>query len=108
MKSRIVDDEARDRLIIWLRRRMEEFGITAEALAASIEEDRRYPPLYRDARGNDWNGQGDMPGWLQAAQNAGVDPAFFRIEAKPAVVESIGGAGTKPAVDDPRQLDLFA
>jgi DNA-binding protein H-NS len=108
MKTRIVDDEARDRLIIWLRRRMEEFGITTEALAASIAEDRRYPALYRDARGNEWNGEGDMPSWLRAAQNAGVDPAFFRIEAKPAAGESIMGAGTKAAVDDSRQLDLFA
>lgn len=35
MKGKIADGEARDRLIIWIRRRMEEFGITAEALAAS-------------------------------------------------------------------------
>jgi DNA-binding protein H-NS len=108
MKTRIVDDEARDRLILWLRRRMEEFGITPEALAASIAEDRRYPPLYRDARGNEWNGQGDMPRWLQAAQNAGVDPAFFRIEAKPAELESGPGAQSKLIGEDPRQLDLFA
>jgi DNA-binding protein H-NS len=88
---------------------MEEFGITTEALAASIAEDRRYPPLYRDARGNEWNGQGDMPSWLRAAQNAGVDPAFFRIESKPAAVEQGIGAEPKPAdADDPRQLDLFA
>jgi hypothetical protein len=109
MKTRIVDDEARDRLILWLRRRMEEFGITTEALAASIAEDRRYPPLYRDARGNEWNGQGDMPSWLRAAQNAGVDPAFFRIESKPAAAAPVIGAEPKPAAaDDPRQLDLFA
>jgi DNA-binding protein H-NS len=108
MKTRIADDEARDRLILWLRRRMEEFGITTEALAASMAEDRLYPPLYRDARGNEWNGQGDMPGWLRAAQNAGVDPAFFRIEAKPAELESDTGAQTEQTREEPRQLDLFA
>ena len=108
MKTRIVDDEARDRLILWLRRRMEEFGITAEALEASIAEDRRYPALYRDARGNEWNGQGDMPSWLRAAQNAGVDPGFFRIEAKPAAAPQGTDGESKLAADDPRQLDLFA
>jgi DNA-binding protein H-NS len=107
MKTRIVDDEARDRLILWLRRRMDEFGITVEALAASIAEDRLYPPIYRDARGNEWNGQGDMPGWLRAAQNAGVDPAFFSIEAKPAELESGSGAEQQRTRNDARQLDLF-
>jgi len=33
MNGRIVDGEARDRLILWIRRRMEEFGITPQALA---------------------------------------------------------------------------
>ncbi|SIO72802.1 hypothetical protein SAMN05444172_9286 [Burkholderia sp. GAS332] len=69
MKGKIADGEARDRLIIWIRRRMQEFGITFEALEASLQEDAAHPPLYRDARGNDWN--------------AGVDPDFFRIEEKP-------------------------
>ncbi|BFG80893.1 hypothetical protein PTKU46_89270 [Paraburkholderia terrae] len=106
MKGRIVDGEARDRLIIWIRRRMEEFGITPQALADSIQHDLDHPPLYRDARGNEWNGLGDTPHWLRAAQNAGVDPAFFRIESSrplpPANVNTDGGTV------DPRQLDLFA
>jgi DNA-binding protein H-NS len=83
MKGKIADGEARDRLIIWIRRRMAEFGITFEALGASIEEDLAHPPIYRDARGNDWNGVGPMPDWLAAAKHAGVDPDFFRIEEKP-------------------------
>ncbi|CAB3750922.1 H-NS family nucleoid-associated regulatory protein [Paraburkholderia humisilvae] len=103
MNKRIADGEARDRLIIWIRRRMEEFGITIDALAASIEHDRRHPPLYRDARGNEWNGQGPMPGWLQAAKHAGVDPDFFRIAAKPAAQD----AGTQEATAASRQMDLF-
>jgi len=82
MKGKIVDGEARDRLIIWIRRRMAEFGITFEALGASIEEDLAHLPIYRDARGNEWNGIGPMPDWLAAAKHAGVDPDFFRIEAK--------------------------
>jgi DNA-binding protein H-NS len=104
MKTRIADGEARDRLIIWIRRRMDEFGITIEALAASIEHDRRHPPLYRDARGNEWNGSGQMPEWLQAAKHAGVDPDFFRIEDKRAAQ----GASTQEQGAAPHQMDLFA
>ena len=102
MKGRIADGEARDRLIIWLRRRMEEFGITLEALAKSIQHDVNHPPIYRDARGNEWNGLGNMSDWLRAARNAGVSPEFFRIEPKQAPQ---GMAAT--AETDPRQLDLF-
>lgn len=100
MKGKIADGEARERLIIWIRRRMAEFGITPQALAESIQQDRDLAPLYRDARGNEWNGQGEMPSWLKAARNAGVDPDFFRISAA-----SEPPAGT-PEVDR-RQLDLF-
>jgi hypothetical protein len=102
MKGKIVDGEARDRLIIWIRRRMEDFGITPETLAASIQHDLDHPPLYRDARGNEWNGLGDMPDWLRAAKHAGVSADFFRIEQKPA--QPTGATGKT----DPRQLDLFA
>lgn len=108
MKSRIADGEARDRLIIWIRRRMEEFGITIEALAESIEHDLEHQPIYRDARGNEWNGEGDAPDWLRTAQNAGVAPDFFRIapsdaarRAAPKVEAEAGGIGR-------HQLDLFA
>ncbi|MGF6267409.1 H-NS histone family protein [Paraburkholderia sp. JPY432] len=103
MRGKIADGEARDRLIIWLRRRMEEFGITLEALAESIQHDVDHPPLYRDARGNEWNGLGDMPDWLRAASNAGVSPDFFRIESKPAPQPMVGTENI-----DPRQPDLFA
>ncbi|MGF6851726.1 hypothetical protein [Paraburkholderia sp. CI3] len=105
MKGKIAHGEARERLIIWLRRRMDEFGITPEALAASIQHDLDNAPLYRDARGNEWNGLGDMPDWLRAARNAGVSPDFFRIEPKPAPQSQSMAASGKT---DPRQLDLFA
>jgi DNA-binding protein H-NS len=77
--SKKLDGEARDRLVIWLRRQMTEFGITPEALAASIEADTARAAIYHDAHGNEWDGIGDMPEWLSAAKNAGVDPDFFRI-----------------------------
>jgi DNA-binding protein H-NS len=83
---------------------MEEFGITPQALADSIQHDLDHPPLYRDAKGNEWDGLGDQPNWLRAAQNAGVDPAFFRIE-QPARRSSTTGGDSKRI--DPRQIDLF-
>jgi DNA-binding protein H-NS len=108
MKGKIADGEARDRLIIWIRRRMEEFGITVEALAASLQNDEDHPPLYRDARGNEWNGLGDLPDWMRAAKNAGVNPDFFRIESKPVVIETRPNAKAPARSDDSRQLDLFS
>lgn len=100
MKGKIADGEARERLIIWIRRRMAEFGITPQALAESIQYDLDHPPLYRDARGNAWNGQGAMPDWLTAAHNAGVNPDFFRISpVVPAAKDGPEGYT--------RQFDLF-
>ncbi|OYD60465.1 UNVERIFIED_ORG: H-NS histone family protein [Burkholderia sp. CF145] len=108
MRGKIADGEARDRLIIWIRRRMEEFGISTEALAASIQHDEDHPPLYRDARGHEWNGLGDMPDWLVAAKNAGVSPEFFRIETKSSAPTPIAARPIAAQVaTDPRQLDLF-
>ena len=106
MKGKILDGEARDRLIIWIRRRMEEFGITIEALAASLQHEVDNPPLYRDARGNEWNGLGDMPDWIRAAKNAGVHPDFFRVESKPFApkVAELKPSATK---SDSYQLGLF-
>jgi DNA-binding protein H-NS len=103
MKGKIADGEARERLIIWIRKRMEEFGITVEAIAASMREEAAHPPLYRNARGEEWNGAGDMPDWLIAAKNAGVSPDFFRIEHP--VELRVTSSSSK--ADHP-QLDLFA
>jgi DNA-binding protein H-NS len=100
MKRKIADGEARERLIIWIRRRMAEFGITVDALAEVIQHDIDHPPLYRDVYGNEWNGEGAMPGWLSAACSAGVNPDFFRIS------EAQRAPASRQEID-PRQLDLF-
>jgi DNA-binding protein H-NS len=93
-----LDGEARDRLVIWLRRRMAEFGITPEALASSIEADAAHAPVYRDAHGHEWNGIGHMPEWLAAAKHAGVDPDFFRVSRDRKELEP---------TRDPRQMTFF-
>ncbi|HVE10507.1 MAG TPA: H-NS family nucleoid-associated regulatory protein [Paraburkholderia sp.] len=71
------DGEARERLILWIRHRMEEYGISVEALAAALTADAA-TPRYRDAFGNSWDGTGDRPDWLTRAINAGQDIEHFR------------------------------
>jgi DNA-binding protein H-NS len=75
-----LDGEARDRLIRWILRRMDEFGITLTALAQSVEEDLQSERAvcYRDAWGNTWNGDGELPEWLQRAVAAGQGIEHFR------------------------------
>ncbi len=34
---------------------------------------------YRNAAGQSWDGQGEMPDWLPRAVNAGQSVAFYRI-----------------------------
>jgi DNA-binding protein H-NS len=79
MNRQHYDAEARDRLIRWIRRRMDEFGITIEALTEACEA-----PVFRDARGHEWTGKGDTPDWIKAAENTGVDREFFRVQPPPA------------------------
>ena len=78
-----LDGEARERLIRWLRRRMDEYGITVEAVAESISADKQAerPILYRDAMGNTWDGHGDPPDWLRRAVAAGQQMDFYRCES---------------------------
>lgn len=75
-----LDGNARERLIVWIRRRMDEYGITMEALADSIEADKAAIPvvMYRDAFGNTWDGRGDKPDWLARAIYAGQNIDHFR------------------------------
>ena len=75
-----VDGEARQRLIRWIRHRMDEFGITLTALAQSLDSDlkKQQAVSYRDAWGNTWNGSGDLPDWLQRAVAAGQSIEHFR------------------------------
>ncbi len=72
-----LDGEARKRLIVWIRRRMDEYGITLEELETALAESARQPK-YCDAYGNTWNGQGEMPAWLLRAIHAGQNIEHFR------------------------------
>ena len=74
------DGNARERLVAWIRRRMDDYGITLEALADSLEADANAvrAVMYRDAYGNTWDGYGDKPDWLARAIYAGQNLDFFR------------------------------
>ncbi len=72
-----LDGEARERLILWIRRRMDEYGITLDDLDAAIAL-AEAQPMYRDAYGNTWDGKGDRPSWLTRAIHAGQDIEHFR------------------------------
>jgi DNA-binding protein H-NS len=75
-----LDGNARERLVSWILHRMDEFGITIEALTVSIEADNAAVPAvkYRDAFGNTWDGRGDKPDWLARAIYAGQTIDHFR------------------------------
>jgi DNA-binding protein H-NS len=74
------DENVRERMIVWIRHRMDDYGITMEALAESLEADANAVPavLYRDAFGNSWDGRGDKPAWLARAIHAGQSIDHFR------------------------------
>ncbi|CAH2806641.1 MAG: DNA-binding protein H-NS [uncultured Paraburkholderia sp.] len=75
-----LDGNTREHLVVWIRRRMDEYGITIEALAESIETDAnaKRAVMYRDAFGNTWDGHGDKPDWLARAIYAGQNIDHFR------------------------------
>lgn len=77
-----LDGNARARLIVWIRRRMDEYGITMEVLEESIRADEAAASAikYRDAFGNSWDGRGDKPDWLARAIYAGQNIDHFRCD----------------------------
>jgi DNA-binding protein H-NS len=74
------DGNARERLVAWIQRRMDEYGISLEALSEAIEADAAAGRAvrYRDAFGNTWDGRGDKPDWLARAIWAGQTMEHFR------------------------------
>ncbi|MEI6001037.1 H-NS histone family protein [Paraburkholderia bengalensis] len=77
-----LDEQARERLIAWIQRRMDEFGITVDALRHSLAEDEKNARAirYQDAMGHVWDGRGDLPEWLRRAVASGQSIEFFRCE----------------------------
>ncbi|BDB29536.1 hypothetical protein CTP10_R69510 (plasmid) [Cupriavidus sp. P-10] len=70
--------------IRWIQAEMADYGLTMEELAAAGCFDppppAPVPPpvvCYRNAAGQSWDGQGDMPDWLRRAVNAGQSVEFL-------------------------------
>jgi DNA-binding protein H-NS len=55
-----MDERKRDSMIPYLRHRMEDFGITPDALAATLAAEPA-SGRYRSAHGESWSGEGVMP-----------------------------------------------
>ncbi|WP_455281305.1 H-NS family nucleoid-associated regulatory protein [Cupriavidus necator] len=78
-------DNERANAIRWIQDQMADYGLTMEELeAAGCFEPPPPPPppppvCYRNAQGISWDGQGEMPDWLQRAVNAGQSVEFFRV-----------------------------
>ncbi|MHA7685946.1 H-NS histone family protein [Cupriavidus sp. PET2-C1] len=71
--------------IRWIQDQMADYGLTMEELEAAgcFDPPSPSPPppavCYRNAAGQSWDGQGDMPDWLQRAVNAGQSKEFYRV-----------------------------
>jgi DNA-binding protein H-NS len=78
-----MDEMKRERMIAYIRHRMEEFGIKPEDLAPEPVAVVKPPAAirYRNANGEQWDGEGEMPNWLRRAIQAGQSPAFFEVGA---------------------------
>ncbi|MCG1042719.1 H-NS histone family protein [Mycetohabitans sp. B8] len=77
-----MDEQKRQRIIAYIHHRMDEYGISIEHLAKVLaEEEKKIKPiLFRDAYGNAWDGEGDMPDWLKRAVHAGQSTEHFMVK----------------------------
>lgn len=80
-KKNRMDERKRESIVAYLRRRMAEFSIEPEDVAASIAEDQRRQRAvkYRDAVGNSWDGEGAAPQWVVQATSAGQSLEHFAV-----------------------------
>lgn len=73
-----MDERKRDSMIAYLRHRMEDFGISPDDLAATLEAEPA-AGRYRNAHGESWSGEGAMPQWLRQAISAGQSVGHFEL-----------------------------
>lgn len=97
-------DSAKLAAVAWIREQMDRHALTLDDLVeagcfdyvpvSSAGADEPAPaaapaaapkaagarPLYRNALGQSWDGQGEYPDWLQRAVNAGQSIEFFRVD----------------------------
>jgi DNA-binding protein H-NS len=76
-----MDERKRDSMIAYLRHRMDQFGIEPDDLAAAISSEQP-EARYRNATGDSWSGEGEMPQWLKQAMSAGQSIEHFGLSSK--------------------------
>jgi DNA-binding protein H-NS len=91
-------DGERQAAIAWIKTAMEDHHLTQEDVLPLFEQANAASALapvpapapapadggkcYRSADGQTWDGQGEMPSWLQRAVNAGQSPDHFLVSAE--------------------------
>lgn len=72
--------------VIWVRLQIARYGLSYADLAAADvfpsrqRQQKRQKVRYRSADGQTWDGEGEIPDWLQRAVNAGQSPEHFRVD----------------------------
>ena len=72
--------------ITWVRLQIARYGLSYADLAAADvfpsrqRQQKRLKVRYRSADGQTWDGEGEMPDWLQRAVNAGQSAEHFRVD----------------------------
>ncbi|MHB9839687.1 H-NS histone family protein [Paraburkholderia terrae] len=91
-----MDERKRDSIVAYLRRRMAEFGIELDDVAAVIAQDQiqQKSAKYRSATGETWSGEGEMPQWLKQAISAGQSLEHFAVDGA-----AQSTPATRPKVD---------
>jgi DNA-binding protein H-NS len=76
-----MDERKRESIVAYLQRRMAEFGIEPEDIAASLaaDQEKKRAARYRDASGNSWDGKGEAPQWVVQATSAGQSLEHFAV-----------------------------
>ncbi len=74
--------------ILWVKSQMAKHSIAIDDLVAAgcfacttptASHQKVHPIRFRDADGHTWDGNGNLPEWLQRAVNAGQSPDHFRV-----------------------------
>ncbi|HKU24184.1 MAG TPA: H-NS histone family protein [Candidatus Sulfotelmatobacter sp.] len=76
-----MDERKRDSMIVYLRHRMNDFGISPDDLASFLASPSAGGGTgrYHSAGGDVWSGEGEMPQWLKQATSAGQSIGHFEL-----------------------------
>jgi len=71
--------------ITWVRLQIARYGLSYADLAAAgvfpSQQRKQLKVRYRSADGQTWDGEGEMPDWLQRVVNAGQSAEHFRVDS---------------------------